>query len=361
MKILLYGEFSGLFNCLKDGLIANGHEVFLASGGDGPKNYPSDFRWDAFQYQKYIGKLYHLLEIKNIWKNRSLLKGYDAVLLISPTNPFGTIPLIKPIYDYLFKNNGKVFLCGTALFPIGLKYWYETNEKYHYYVAGDFQDRPALRNFIDNPKYIEWEKYVLDHINGYIPIWYEYAQPYRDFARITPTVRIPINVNKFDYIPNRVNEKIVFFCGVSSRPISKGNPIILKAFDKLRDKYKNEAEFISAGGLPFNEYMNLVSRINVILDDANSYSIAMNGLFSLAKGKIVMGGAEPIANKELGLEWNPVYNLCPDVDQICSCIEDVISKKDEIEQMGLNGRKFVEEYHDYRDIAKQYVDIFEKY
>lgn len=29
MKILLFGEFSGFFNCLKDGLMALGHEVFL--------------------------------------------------------------------------------------------------------------------------------------------------------------------------------------------------------------------------------------------------------------------------------------------------------------------------------------------
>ena len=47
MRILLVGEYSGLFNCLKDGLIALGHEVFLASDGDAYRDYPSDFRWDV--------------------------------------------------------------------------------------------------------------------------------------------------------------------------------------------------------------------------------------------------------------------------------------------------------------------------
>ena len=129
----------------------------------------------------------------------------------------------------------------------------------------------------------------------------------------------------------------------------------------MREKYNDVAEFVAAGGLPFNEYMDLISKTNVILDDANSYSIAMNGLFSLCQGKIVMGGAEPVANAELGLDWNPVYNLCPDVDQICSCIEDVINKKDQIEEMGKKGREFVEQYHDYRAIARQYAELFEKY
>ena len=123
--------------------------------------------------------------------------------------------------------------------------------------------------------------------------------------------------------------------------------------------YDNVAEFVTGGGLPFKEYMELVSRTNVLLDDANSCSIAMNGLFSMCQGKVIMGGAEPYANKELGLEWNPVYNLCPDVEQICSCIEDVIKKKDKIEEMGRLSRVFVEQYHDYRNIAKEYISLFE--
>ena len=135
--------------------------------------------------------------------------------------------------------------------------------------------------------------------------------------------------------------------------------MIKEAFEKMEKKYGNVAEFHCAGGLPFNEYMELISRVNVILDDANSYSIAMNGLFSLAKGKIVMGGAEPEGNKELGIEGvNPVFNLEHNVDQICSQIEYVIKNKDKIEQWGLEGRKFVEKYHDSVDIAKQYEKVF---
>ena len=33
----------------------------------------------------------------------------------------------------------------------------------------------------------------------------------------------------------------------------------------------------------------------------------------------------------------------------------------EIEDLGLKGRKFVEQYHDYIDIAQQYVDIFNSF
>ena len=129
----------------------------------------------------------------------------------------------------------------------------------------------------------------------------------------------------------------------------------------MEKKYGDEAEFICAGGLPFDEYMQLISRVNVILDDANSYSIAMNGLLSMAKGKIVMGGAESEGNKELGIDGvKPVFNLTRDVIQICNQIEYIILHKDKIEEWGRSSRIFVEKYHDSEMIAQQYINVFQK-
>ena len=160
---------------------------------------------------------------------------------------------------------------------------------------------------------------------------------------------------------NIVKNKIVFFHGISTRPQAKGTPLIKEAFARMEKRYGDVAEFICAGGFPFDEYMKLISRINVILDDTNSYSIAMNGLFSMAKGKVVMGGAEPEGNKELSIEGvNPVFNLKHDVDQICAQIEYIIQNKHRIEEWGRASRLFVEKYYNYLDIAKEYELIFEK-
>jgi hypothetical protein len=343
---------------LKEGLVANGHEVFLASDGNGYKNYPRDFDW--FTNPK-LGRFRHVFEIGKIFTHKELFMGYDVVLLIGPTIFSRFISVIRPIFEFLIRNNGKVFLSGAGLNAAGITYWYDTNEKYHGYVDGNMKDNPGLIKSYNNKSTINWEYELMDKINGYIPIWYEYAQPYRNHPKLLKTLRIPIKIENEEYRPNKVSGKVVFMHGISTRPTAKGTQYINDAFIKMSTKYGDIAEFFTAGGLPFNEYMDLVSKTNVILDDANSYSIAMNGLYSLVKGKIVMGGAEPIANYELGLKYNPVINLCPDVDQICSCIEDVINHRDEIEEMGLKGRKFVEEYHDCRDIAKQYVELFEKY
>lgn len=358
MKILLFGEYSGFFNCLKDGFAALGHEVFMASDGNAYKNFPSDFRWDANTKGK-LGKLTPIISATNIWFHKNLLVGYDIVLLVGPNIISSKkLWLNNPIYKYVISHNKLVYLSGAGISATLFDFWYDSNEKYHHYMQGYFEEN-ACPIYYHNQALKDWEDWLMNNVTGYIPIWYEYAEPFRHYSNMKKTIRIPVHISQFEYKPNVVKNKVVFYHGVNR--MCKGTRFIKPAFEKLQKSYGDKAEFICASKLPFNEYMKVVERTNVIVDDANSYSIAMNGLFSLLKGKIVMGGAEPIANKELGIDGvNPVFNICPNVDQICDTMIDIIKKKDEIEELGQKGRIFVEEYHNYTDIAQQYIDIFEE-
>lgn len=358
MKILLIGEYSGYFNCLKDGFQKLGHTCFLASAGDGVKNYPSDFRWDS---HLHLGRLQPAYNYANMLLHLPKLKGYDVVLFIAPKIFSRHSRGNKVIFEYLMKHSKLSYLVSTGLYNYSFKYWYEKKDsKYYGYTSADINacKTEKEKTYFCCDKGLEWEKYIVPKMTGIIPIWYEYAEPYRDFPNLKKTIRTPINIDKYKYTPNIVkNGKVVFFHGLS-RPC-KGGEFILAAFDKLREKHKDDAEFIAAGGLPFDEYMKIIDKTNVVVDDANSYSFCMNAFFSMLKGKIVMGGAEPEGNRELDYEDVPVVNIKADVNQICDAIEDIISKKDKIEEWGLKSRKFVEKYHDSVDVAKQFICQFE--
>lgn len=84
MRILLFGEFSGLFNCLKEGLVALGHEVYLVSDGNGFKNYPSDFRYDI-KIPQCFRKLSTPLNFLNLWLHKKRLRGFDVVFFVDPS------------------------------------------------------------------------------------------------------------------------------------------------------------------------------------------------------------------------------------------------------------------------------------
>ena len=359
MKVLLFGEYSGLFNNLKDGLVKIGHQVFLASSGDGSKNFPSDFK---FKTNKKLGKFSFAYQMADIYKNKNLFKGFDVVMIISP-NMFTRYALPnRMMYKFLKNNNDKIFLSGAGISGILFDYWYEKEEeKYHKYMSGyieKLQDPTKFRCYKNN-KLKKWEMELYEMIDGYIPIWYEYAEPFRSITTIKKTIPIPINIDEIKYSPNIINDKIIFFHGLAERSV-KGHQYILGAFDQLRNKYKEEAEFVCEGGLPISEYMKLLDKTNVVLDDANSYSLGMNALFSMAKGKIVMGGAEPVANAELGYSYNPAINLQPSIKQVAGKIEYIIEHKSEIEEMGRVSRQFVEDHHDYVKIAEEYVNVWQE-
>ena len=356
MRVLLVGEYSGLFNCLKDGLVCLGHEVFLASYGDSYRNYQSDFRWDV----KIKSRLLKMLATYvNVLIHIRLFKGYDVVMFVSTRVLYSSnFPMInKWFYKYVAKSNKKSYICDSGLDFIGYRYWFGQKEsKYYHYTLGYYNQEKQESRFL-NTRAEKLEFEIRNCVDGLIPIWYEYAQPYRAFPNLKNAIRIPINIEKYVYTPNVVKEKVIFFHGLTRA--CKGGAYIQKAFERLRVKYVDVAEFVCDGGLPFDEYMKITSRANVILDDVNSYSFSMNALFAMARGKIYMGGAEPEGNKELGYENCPVINLTRNVDQICEAIEYVIANKDKIEEMGLASRKFVEKYHNHIDIARQYVECWE--
>lgn len=356
MKILLFGEYSGFMNCLKDGLLSLGHEVFLASNGDNIKNYPSDFRWD--KCVKFRNQFTQFFYAANIWWHKDLLKGYDVVLFMDPNLVSSFRFVNDPIYKYIIENNNKIYLSGSGDTKMMFDFWYNSDTKYRHYYEGYLIENPNYKYFTDKHNYRKWEEKLFDLIDGYIPIWYEYAEPFRNQSCIRKTIRIPIAINSQEYKPNIVRDgKVVFYHGMTRE--CKGTRFIKAAFEKMQKNYSDKAEFILAGMLPFDEYMKVVEKTNVIVDDANSYSIAMNGLFSLLKGKLIMGGAESVANKELGIDGvNPVFNICPDVDQICDTMKYIIEHKDCITEWGAQGRKFVEKYHNSIDIAKEYERLW---
>jgi hypothetical protein len=197
----------------------------------------------------------------------------------------------------------------------------------------------------------------MDIVDGYITIMYEYNPYYENHPKFLGTVPLPIDVKKFHYRENVLkNDKVVFFHG-KSRP-SKGGIYIMGAFDKLKDKYYKHAEFIATGGIPFDDYIKLLQKTNVVLDDANAYSLGLNSLYSMAQGRLVMGGAEPIADAALGYTYNPAINLKADVNYIANQIEWVLDNRSKIKDMGLQSRTLVEEFHDCTKVASKYIELW---
>lgn len=349
MKILLLGEFSALHKNLKEGLIALGHDVTVAASGDGFKKIPVDISFDS----RFKGKLGKVLHRFNVFFKLSKLKGFDIVQIINPYI-FGTSNFPRKYFiTQIIKNNGKFFLLGAGSDSY---YWRYGQKKLEY---GPFEDTLKydleLKNSpLESDRAFNFNRWLVERSKGVIPIMYDYEIGYKSIDNKLNTIPIPINTYKIKYQENIVGDKIVIFHGLS-RYGFKGTRHVEKAFDHLRKKYPNDLELIIDGNLPLDKYLDLMSRTNVVIDQMNSYSLGVNGVYALAMGKVVMGGAEPESLKSHNVESSPVINLKPDHNSIITEIEKLLSNRDSIKTIGYESRKYAEETHCHIKVAQQYI------
>lgn len=361
LKILLLGEYSGLYKNLKEGLLELGHDVKLGANGDGWKNIKgADFQ--LYRSKSNKSALKKAINCTLDIYSRSLeIKGYDVVQLVNTLicSPYINLNFIKR----LKKNNHKIYLSGAGSDYFDYKAYLDG--AYRYYVYDDDKEMSKLySNYSLKGRMRKKNDIIVSNlVDGVIPIAYEYARAYKcaraydNNIKLKKTIPIPMNINNITYEGNKVKNKIVIFHGLN-RENFKGTRYIRRAMEIIKERYKDEVEIIIDGKMPFDKYLDVMSHSNIIIDQCKSYGYGMNAIYSMAKGKIVMSGAEPETIKELAVENCPIINIRPDVNDIVNKLEMLIKDKQNIEQLGYESRKYVEKHHDYIKVAQKYVEVW---
>lgn len=354
MKILLIGEFSGLQNELKSGLLSLGHEVTLAAASDFYKKYPADIN---LGYGENIFS-YKLRQLIYPFLNLNKFTGYDVVHVVN----FYTIPrLVKLnlfLLNFLKKNNGILTLSGAGDDPFFVNYS-EKTMRYSPIPWDEKIDRGGKNHYMRTSEQILAMHECMKIIDRVIPIMFEYYSTFVEAGYSEKTVKpipIPINVSKFkaSYLES---DKLIFFHGLN-RPGFKGTFLIKEAFDRLTANYPNDVECIVDGRMAFEDYIKVLSKTNVSVDQVFSYSLAMNALYSMVQGKVVCGGAETESTILYGGELPPVFNLQPNSNDIYDTFVNILEQKNNLIQISNSSRLFVENYHDGSKVAQQYINCW---
>lgn len=361
MKILLLGEYSGLYKNLKDGLQELGMNVTLAANGDGWKKIPGS------DIELYKNDKTTILSKFVDWTVKPCLdkrfEGYDVVQAINP-NVFYWMSGVIP-FQHIINNNRDFYLNVAGLDFYLYEAWKNKKFDIPYYAL---DGNPPVTVLYDNKKISSKImnnncRFVAKHAKKIIPcIPYEYEIPYCDFENLEKVILLPINYTKIPYEENIVrNGKVVFFHGIN-RVQEKGSDIITRAMEYIRGKYPNDVECIITKRMEYNKYLETMKRVNVILDQCKGYGYGMNACIAMAMGKIAFSGAEKRMLERMGdaAEKCPIYNIIPDESQIISQMEVIIENKKDIPELGKKARAYIEEYHNYIKIAQQYLDVWSK-
>lgn len=354
MKILLIGEYSSLHRYLKEGLFEIGYkDVTLASNGDGWKKMPGA---DICLYPNgENGKLNRLKNhVFRAYIESRKLQNYDVVQFINPriykdfVNPF--------LINGIIKNNLFISLVAAGDDCAILDAYHSGKFEYETY---DY-DPSILKTYDETKlrgKFIRWSNNILTHkANIIIPSLYEYKVGYGD-NKTTEVIPFPINTKSIRYKENVVHGKIVFFHGLN-RELTKGTKFIKLALERLRQDYPDEVEIIMEGHMPFQKYLKIMDRANVVIDQCCAYGYGINACLAMAQGKIVMSGCRKETLDAFKLNDTPMIESRPDTEYIYNKLVEVIQRKDEIPEWGYKSRRYIEELHDYRRVAQQYVDAW---
>ena len=340
MKILLLHEMSGVHTNLKFGLEKIGHEVDIATYGDGWKQYPSGIN---------IGRTGSDISAKfsRLWGNFSLIKifsYYDVVQIISP-DPFFP-PISKVILNALMGSSAKKVYIAAGSDAIYRKYVRELK----YFPPHDW---------FENTKKFQKLKDMLLQFDAVVPVCWEYKYC-MNRADIKTTSVIPFPIIENEQVKRSSSNRIRVFHPIN-RPNHKfdfkGTEIIESAFADLRGKYESKADFISKGGLPYKDYLREAAKADIIVDQVYSYSYGMSAAIGLRQGQVVLSGREDDIKSERFYAESPIINITPDKEDVKNRIAECLSDSF-ISDVGKQGFRFAAEHHDAATVAKAYEALY---
>lgn len=362
MRVLLLGEYSNVHWTLAEGLRSLGHDVVVASDGDGWKGYPRDVDLRRTSLSA-TGALRYAFRLMQAFPR---FRGFDVVQLINPVFLSFKAERIYPFFRYLRRHNRSVFLGAFGMDH----YWVKAGTDCRTFRYSDFNLGPELRCNADNDT---WERdwlrgpkgrlniRVARACNGIVAGLYEYYASYvAEYADKLRFIPFPIRTDRARFVERGHGPKLRFFIGIQrSRSVYKGTDVMLRALQRTVERYPDACEMVRVESVPFDEYVRLLAGSDVLLDQLYSYTPAMNALEAMAHGLVVVGGGEPENYELLGEQTlRPIVNVRPDEDDVCRRLAWLVEHRDEVPRLSRESRLYVERHHDYRLVARAYLDFW---
>ena len=385
MKILLIGEASFLHNTLKKGLVERGHRVTTMSDGNGWHDAPRDI--DLCRNGRW-GKLGGLRVVWQLLRHLPQLCGNDVVQI----HNYQFVPLMYRwntlLLRFLKLTNRRVvkgcFGDDPQIFrrqAQGVPAYSDT------YWSGQLQNadqhRDRIAEVIEHGAEASWRK-TTHMADALVACLYEYWLDYNEppYAAKLHYVPLPMEceemvkcVDNDPPSPSHPNDSqlptnlttspshhLTILIGLQpKRDFMKGAMKIAAFVEEVARRHPGKVQIKYVEGVPYDEYMHLLAKADVLVDQLYSYTPSMNSLAAMARGTVVIGGGEEEYYEFIGEDTlRPIINVRPDVpdEENIAAIERALFTDGMLERMAQESIQFVHKYHDYRLVAKQYEQLY---
>lgn len=200
-------------------------------------------------------------------------------------------------------------------------------------------------------------KRKLEYISKHIPnciVDYELAEYVKDYHENIFYSRVGMDLSKYRPKSKNPKEKMCIVHAPTSTNV-KGTYYILEAIENLKEKY--DFEFILVQNMSHSEAVKTYQKADLIIDQILLGSYGVFAVESMAMGKPVIGWISDFMKEKYPKEL-PIISANP--DNIEQKIEYVINNRDMLKKIGIDGRKYVEKYHDINVVTNNIIDIYKK-
>lgn len=205
---------------------------------------------------------------------------------------------------------------------------------------------PAEDDAIKRKKIGRIEKYVNVSIAGDYPLL-----PYCPESSIVVKQALEISNLPFIGCENR-NGNIRIVHAPTDRE-KKGTKYVIAVIERLKQE-KNNIDFILVEHKTHNEALEIYKNADIVIDQIVLESHGTLAMECMALGKPVLCRID----KKFIKDYHDIPLVNTDPDNIYENLELLIENPDLRKSLGEKGRKYVEEVHDSKKIAKQLIELY---
>ena len=359
LKILLLGELSGLHQELSGALRLAGHQVTVGHSRLAHPGFASDIPFFA-PLGREGSRWRQLHDIASQLVNAPSLTGFDIVQIVTPK--FFNWKIHGPMMRFLARNNRRLVVVATSCASDTRRRLstlaYRPCEQC---LVHDLKSDRCIYDRTDerSAEYISYGLASSIVVTGYDYGWVVGGTPYADKVVGIP---LPIDTNRHRPSPMPPTDKVRIWYG-ETRFGFKGSAFILPALERLASgPLGDRLEIVRSGRLAFDDYLDFLDTVHIVIDQTSSYGLGMNALYALARGRVTLGGAEPEALAFTGVPAadNPVVNIRPNADQIHAALYSLVERKTELPTLGAASAAYAAKYHAASAIAVRYGDLYRR-
>lgn len=178
---------------------------------------------------------------------------------------------------------------------------------------------------------------------------YEYVKDYYNNIHILP---VAIDLEKFPVEQARENKRPVVVHASTSQAI-KGTEFILKAVEELKQKI--DFDFILVSNQSNESAKAVYRKADIIVDQLLIGCYGVFAVESMAMGKPVISWISEFMQEKYPKDL-PIFIANP--DNICRQLEILLKDNQLRKDLGLQGRKYVEKYHDMNIVSRKLLDLY---